>query len=218
MPEAELNLIPTRIVEGIDPYEKGEEIPNDFRESDILAIVADGPCVWDDLARFDDIIGDRHHDYMCINEIARKFPRPFIHFAAGDSHEEDMQEIAHALPANIHKHAYNPTSRHFTIRWIRKYGGWSGTSTFFGIKIALAMGYMRIILIGSPLTNTGHWYDSEIQPGDPRESRLKNLHENHLWKWTELAARPIAHFIRSMSGNTRDLLGEPDEIWLDSFK
>ena len=213
----EPRLIPTEINETLNEYDIGKELDNDFRQNDILCIVADGPCVWDDLSAFDRVIGDRRHDFMCINEIAKVFPRPFLHFAAGDSHMPDMQAIAASLPDTVIKHAYNPTSQYFNVRWVRKYGGWSGTSTFFGIKIGLAMGYMRIILVGSPLTNTGHWYDKDIKPGDPREARLKNKHENHLWKWTELAARPIAWFIRSMSGNTRDLLGYPDEEWLDSF-
>lgn len=210
-------IVPTEIKAGESIYEPAEEIPNNFREHDILVIVADGPCVWDDLKAFDEFIGERKYDVMCINEIARAFPRPFKHFAAGDSHMADMQEIAACLPDSVIKHAYNPTSKHFNVRWIKKYGGWSGTTTFFGIRIGLAMGYMRIILVGSPLTNTGHWYDKDLQPGDPRESRLKNNHENHLWKWTELAARPFAFFVRSMSGNTRDLLGYPDHIWIDSF-
>jgi hypothetical protein len=213
----EQRLIPTSIKEGVDLYEIGEELQNDFRKTDILAIVADGPCIWGDLAAWDRLINNRPYDVMCINEIATRFPRPFLHFAAGDSHQSDMQEIAASLPESVIKHAYNPTSKHFNVRWIKKYGGWSGTSTFFGLRIALAMGYMRIILIGSPLTNTGHWYDKEIKPGDPRESRLYNNHENHLWKWTELASRPIAFFIRSMSGNTKDLLGYPDKEWLDSI-
>lgn len=211
---AEERLIPTKILTGDDPYEQGPILPNDFRTNEVLAIVADAPCVWDDLEAFWNEF-KIPHDILCVNEVATVFPCDFQHFAAGDSHQEDMQDIAHNLPKEVIKHAYNPTSKYFDVRWVRKYGGWSGTTTFFAVKIALAMDYLRIVLIGSPLENTGHWYDNHMDKEDPRQERLKNKHEGHLWKWVELSARPIADFIRSMSGNTADILGTPTQDWLD---
>ncbi|TES88915.1 MAG: hypothetical protein E3J94_07310 [Desulfobacteraceae bacterium] len=211
----EENLIPTKILTGDDVYERGPVLKNDFRHNDVLAIVADAPCVWDDLEAFwnDFTIP---HDILCVNEVATVFPCSFQHFAAGDSHMKDMQKVAKELPKEVIKHAYNPTSKNFDVRWIRNGGGWSGTTTFFAVKVALAMDYLRIVLIGSPLTNTGHWYDKHIaNKDDPRHYRLINRHEGHLWKWVELAARPIADFIRSMSGNTADMLGRPTQDWLD---
>lgn len=210
-------LIPTKILEGVDRYEATPEMENDFRQNDTLIIIGDAPCVWDDLEAWWDLADGLPHDVLCINESALKFPCEFLHFAAGDSHDLDMQEIAASLPDTVIKHAYNPTSKHFDVRWIRRYGGWNGTTAFFAIKIALAMDYLRIVLVGCPLTNTGHFYQHELVGDDPRISRLKNVHENHIWKFVELASRPISSFVRSMSGNTADILGEPDRAWLDEM-
>ena len=214
----EENLIPTKILTAQDAYERGPVVPNDFRNNDVLIIVADAPCVWDDLEKFWNDF-DVPHDILCVNEVATVFPCDFQHFAAGDSHMEDMQIVAKNLPKEVTKHAYNPTSKNFDVRWIRNGGGWSGTTTFFAVKIALAMDYLRIVLVGSPLSNTGHWYDKHIDnKDDPRFYRLGSRHEGHLWKWVELAARPISDFIRSMSGNTADMLGRPTQNWLDDSK
>ena len=211
-----MNLYPKRIVTA-DPIELGCEADVPFEElrrtgADLLAVVADGPCVWDDLEAFWELAEGIPFDVMCINEVATVFPCDFEHFAAGDSHMRDMQRIAAKIDKNVLKHGHNTSSYGFNIRWQRVYGGWSGTSTYFGMRVALAMDYLRIVLVGSPMTDQGHWYDDRIE--DPTDERLRSKHSYHLWKWREFAARPYASFVRSMSGNTKAFLGEPTREWL----
>jgi len=90
-------------------------------------------------------------------------------------------------------------------------GGWNGTSANLALKIGIALDYTRIVLAGCPMDNSGNWYKPMLKNNDVKSNKD---HRNHLWKWTEIATRPIGRFIRSMSGNTRDLFGEPTREWL----
>jgi hypothetical protein len=137
---------------------------------------------------------------------------PFEHYAVGDSHRKYEQEIAEKLPASVIKHAWNPKSHHFDVRWIKNDNrGWSGTTLNLGVKVGLALDYLRIVLAGCPMDNSGHWYDRFLKKND---NKLKNDHRHHLWFWTEMASRPNGRFIKSMSGNTAELFGKPTFEWL----
>ena len=139
-------------------------------------------------------------------------PWDIQHFIAGDSHMEDMQKCAAQLPDTCIKHCWNPKSNGFDYRWIRNgKTGWNGTTANLGIKIGIALGYTRIILAGVPMDNSGNWYAPLLPEDDVKQNKD---HRSHLWKWNEIASRPISRLIRSMSGNTADLLGKPTEAWI----
>jgi len=181
--------------------------------TDVLLIVGDATGVFDDLEQFLDF-GVRF-DTMCINYSAEVVPWPIQHFIAGDSHMPDMQAQAKLLDSSVIKHCWNPSSRGFNVRWIRNgRGGWNGTTANLGIKIAVILDYLRIVLAGVPMDASGNWYAPYLPDNDIKQNKD---HRHHLWKWTEIASRPLAHFIRSMSGNTMDLFGRPTKEWL-TFK
>jgi hypothetical protein len=123
-----------------------------------------------------------------------------------------MQDVAAKLPDGVIKHAWNPGCRGFDIRWLRNgRGKWNGTSANLAAKIGLALDYTRIVLAGCPMDNSGNWYRPMIPEND---IKARKDHRAHLWKWMEISCRPIARFMRSMSGNTLDILGEPTREWL----
>lgn len=193
-------------LEPIDPMEL-KPVP----KKDVLLIVGDGSCVWNDIANFCDM-EPPPFDTMLINHVCLAYPGEYQHFIAGDSHMKPMQEIAHTLPKSVMKHCWNPGSKGFDVRWIKEDGrGWSGTTAALGVKIGIALDYIKIVMAGCPMDRSGHWYDKNLKPTD---TKLLNDHRHHLWYWTEMATRPIGRFIRSMSGNTADLLGRPTKEWL----
>jgi len=183
-------------------------------DRDILLIVGDGHCVIDDLFRFFNM--DFPFDLMCMNYSTKIVPPTLKihHYIAGDSHAPDMREQARRMKGKALRHCWNVDEHgNFDIRWSRnKSKGWNGTTTNLGVKIGIALGYMKIVLAGCPMDNLGNWYTSKLSDDDIK--KYKN-HTAHLWKWTEIASRPIGRFIRSMSGNTKDLLGEPTVEWLE---
>jgi len=120
--------------------------------------------------------------------------------------------VAKKLSKTVLKHAWNPGCYDFDIRWIRNgRGGWNGTSANLAFKIALSFDYTRIILAGCPMDDSGNWYRPLIPDNDIKKDKD---HRHHLWKWMEISCRPVGRFVRSMSGNTADLLGRPTREWL----
>ena len=178
--------------------------------TDTLLIVGDATGVFYDLEAFLDF--GVKFDTMCMNFSNEIIPWPIQHFIAGDSHMKQMQDQARSLGPEVIKHCWNPNSKYFDVRWIRNgCGGWNGTTANLGIKIGICLDYLRIVLAGIPMDDSGNWYAPYLPDNDIKKSKD---HRHHLWKWTEIASRPLAYFIRSMSGNTMDLFGRPTKEWL----
>jgi len=211
-----MGIIPTKVVIHADPTKRmgptitPKSILRPQPEREVLLIVGDATGAFDDVETFYGF--SVLHDAMLINYMATVWTMPYEHFVAGDSHMDDMQKVAcESVPRSVTKHCWNPNSKGFNVRWVRKNGGWNGTTANLAIQIGLQLDYTRIVLAGVPMDKTGNWYKPYIPKNDIKQT--KN-HEAHLWKWTEIACRPIGKFIRSMSGNTKDLFGYPDEDWL----
>jgi len=182
-------------------------------EKDVLLVLGDATDVLNDIGAWYDIAeGIVEYDTMCVNYAAMICPHPYEHYAAGDAHMSDMQRVAKSLPDTVTKHAWNPGCSGFDVRWVRNgRGGWHGTSGNLAINIGLALDYTRIVLAGCPMDDSGNWYSKTVPDNDIKAHKD---HRHHLWKWCEIATRPIGRFIRSMSGNTADLLGLPTREWL----
>lgn len=81
-----------------------------------------------------------------------------------------------------------------------------GTSALNACYIGIAMGYERIVLIGIPLDNTGHYFE----PPWEESNFLREVPEDGSFHFWRLAAKKIfCGRVKSMSGRTRELLGEP---------
>lgn len=192
-----------------DPYSL-KPLPN----RDVLLIVGDGRDVIDDLSRFAKLC-TIPFDTMAINYSYKVIPWPIQHFIAGDSHMGDMQAIAQSLPESVLKHCWNPHSKGFHVRWHRNgHSGWNGTTANLGLKIGVSLGYLKIVLAGCPMDGTGNWYAPVLHKKDIKQGKD---HRAHLWKWTEIATRPVSRLCRSMSGNTAELLGQPTTKWIEEI-
>jgi len=206
-------LYPTRVIAEkwweTPPVENVLSLNKDRR--DTIIIVGDATNVVKDLENFLKLC-PVPFDTMCMNYSYMVVPWKIQHFVAGDSHMEDMQKCAAQIPDTCMKHCWNPQSLGFDIRWLKNgRSGWNGTTANLGIKIALALGYTRIVLVGVPMDSSGNWYAPLLKSDDIKQGKD---HTNHLWKWNEIASRPISRLLRSMSGNTADLLGKPTEEWI----
>lgn len=209
-------IFPTRIKQGdffsnslIEDYMSLKPKP----EKDVLLIIGDGANIFEDIGKWYEMAeGIIDYDTMCVNYSALVCPHLIQHYAAGDAHMRDMQNVAKSLPDNVIKHAWNPGCYSFDVRWMRNgRGGWNGTSANLAFKIGIALDYTRIVLAGCPMDESGNWYKPLIPANDIKANKD---HRHHLWKWMEIATRPIGRFVRSMSGNTADVLGKPTREWL----
>ena len=185
-----------------------------MKTKDYLIIVGSGPCVFDDLERIED---HSRFDFMAINHSSpafihieridhlvcheNKFPTAkrmrkraglntdYITYSNED-HPGVDKIFADLTPPTC---AYDCPSR-LQGSDPRNLHHYSGTSVMLGLKIALRLGYKKIIIAGAPL-NEGTY--AAYQKG---------------WLWIADILRQCP--VRAMSGFTKDIFGEYTEDWL----
>ena len=84
-----------------------------------------------------------------------------------------------------------------------------GTSPLSAVLVGLEMGYERILLAGVPLDDSGHYFD----PSDIHTNRFHQDYkhqERDLMYWKS-AMKEFKGRVKSLSGNTRTLLGGPED-------
>jgi hypothetical protein len=110
-------------------------------------------------------------------------------------HVKDIPEIKSLYPyAFIISHLDNPF-----VDFILPHSGPSGSSALLGVLAGIKMGYEKLVLCGCPLqgkNRAGRDYFKMFADG---------------WK---IRYNQVAPFVRSMSGWTRELLGEPTVDWM----
>jgi hypothetical protein len=81
---------------------------------------------------------------------------------------------------------------------------WGGSSGMLCVAVAFELGVERIVLAGVPLDKMARHYDDDRPWQEARAYR-------QMW---EMRVPMLTGRVKSMSGWTRDLLGEPTEDWL----
>lgn len=84
---------------------------------------------------------------------------------------------------------------------------WHGSTSLFCVFTSLAMGYKRVVLAGCPMDSSGHWYFGPEHVG-PRWTG------ECFMAWLDFRQSPQSESVRSMSGYTKTILGEPNQAWL----
>jgi hypothetical protein len=80
-----------------------------------------------------------------------------------------------------------------------------GTSGLFACFVGLLLGYSEITLAGIPMTGSGHYFDPSWYG-----SEFADRPSQSVWKWA--ANNVFEGRVKSLSGWTKELLGEP--AWL----
>lgn len=165
----------------------------------ILIIVGSAPCMNDDLQKARALIGNRPVNYMVIGlSTARTYDGPVTFAVIG--HCGNLPEIRRLLEQKGAKN-YKTIDYHANagIDIIEPDPSPSGSSSLIGTFAAISMGYRKIILAGCPLSGvTSH--------GDPCDE----YHPGWDSKKDELIG-----IVKSMSGWTKGLLGEPTAKWIE---
>lgn len=85
----------------------------------------------------------------------------------------------------------------------------TGSSGMYAAKVALVdLGCDRAILCGVPMTQTPHFFDDGIWNGKQWDNAGR-----YFKRW-QMVSDEYKSRVRSMSGATRELLGEPTADWL----
>lgn len=176
--------------------------PRTLKDNDTLLVVGSAPCVWDDLDNFFAL--EHPHDVCVINEIGRFYPCSFKH--AFSFHAQLLIEYGYAGKAICHSVNRNkPTGIDYAWRLSRT----SGSSSLMAARIALRhWGYKRVVVAGVPINNDGHL------AGLATHDKTGNYTGIFLAAWEKFHPE-LKNFLRSMSGNTRDIYGAPAKEWLN---
>lgn len=178
----------------------------DFQlEKDCLLVVGCADCVWDDIKAAP--VKDK--DVLAISDIGIYFPGDLTHWVtchpniiAGGRLIRDQRKDHQDFLVHIPDYAVPKVGDYvWTIPKL------AGTSGMFGILVGIGLGYKKIILAGVPLTRSGHFWNPTIQIGfDKKGIRLS---------WEKTSEQVFEDRVRSLSGWTKELLGEPTEEWLN---
>jgi hypothetical protein len=82
----------------------------------------------------------------------------------------------------------------------------SGSSGLYAVKIAMELGFDRIVLCGVSLTTDGHYFDSKAWK--------HRLVESYRAAWLSVMHVHLIGKVKSFSGWTAEQLGTPDARWL----
>lgn len=154
-----------------------------------LAVVGYAPERWDDLEAF--WAFDVPHDVCCINKTGLDYPCDFdIWFSY---HSTELLQWAAMRPDVTPRLITSGRPNDGVLRL--KLSDAGGSSTLQAVNCAIQhMGYTKIVVCGASLHGE---YAEEFLP---------------TWKRHKAEILP---FVRSMSGNTMDLLGRPTREWLN---
>ena len=171
--------------------------------SGTLVIAGAGSTLWDDIRR----LGDIKADWMAINEAGFALPFEFRHWAS--MHPQLFQHWALFRGCKIDNGKYVPSGNwHFhgnekqpLVRTIWRFENQMGSSGLYGVRVGLLLGYERIILVGCPYMGP-RFFDP------PWFDKIDIASECGLGPWEDFAKINNGR-VRSMSGHTRRILGEP---------
>lgn len=187
--------------------------------NDTVLITGDGHTLPGDVKRFEDwgIL----HDIYCVNRSMLFFQRPITHWGAVDCEEavwfsENVNSsILGETPILRHTIGILPSG--FDVYWralnfedMQGYAKniWTGNSAYMAVLSVVAMGYKKIVLAGVPLDTGPHWYE-------PKGTEGPNWVGKVYRQWIDFKQEsPDAHKVRSLSGYSAFILGEPEKAWL----
>lgn len=159
----------------------------------VLLVVGSAPCAEEDILNFSLLWKDTCN-FMAVGKDAAKLPCTWLYGVTG--HSEDISELRRYCPIIIHQEP-RPS-----VDITHPLSAWEGgSSALMGVMSAMTLGYRKIVLCGVPLEGPN--------PGHPGAD-----YSMFQGKWTENVS-VLCNYVRSMSGFTLKLLGNPDEVWLN---
>ena len=139
------------------------------------------------------------NDVGChIHDRVRHWVTLHSEYMAGWKQYREKHLYGSGNPAMTHSYKDKPG---IDVLW--RIGNLGGTSGLFACFVGLMLGYERIVLAGVPMTNDGHYFDPPWQRSDFEDKAVAIV-------WKQAALNIFKGRVTSLSGRTRDWLGEPE--------
>jgi hypothetical protein len=181
--------------------------------------------VWEDLEEFLPLVpSDQHpiqkslgqwakepgNSVMAVNHVGTDLNCRLAHWVSQHAHDLILRFLlreTYALDCrNIVLHSMKHDAvgeREIDVAW--RMVDATNLSGLFAVKIAVSLGYDRIIMAGCPMDGTGRYYDEPKQRGCYDDPNMIVAWRNIVHDNPEIQTR-----VRSLSGKTREILGEPE--------
>ena len=187
--------------------------------SGTAVVLGSGRSIWDDCAKID---FDKVEVIAVNNMIMHHKGR--VHHGVSLHPEEpplwrQLRWTNQCEPSYVHTHSHrlpenndNLPPQEFKTRhgldylWVIE-GGRGGSSGLFACMVGLALGYERIIIAGIPLDGNGHFFDP------PGAITKQFTGTNIKMEWDNARDKYFNGRVKSLSGNSREWLGEPPKEW-----
>ena len=182
-------------------------------------VLGGAACVWDDVAELETLLGHAWDGWIiAANDIGVHWPRRLDHWCS--AHPENFPKWCAERERNGHAGGYttwgaSDAGQDRTIAPI------NGSSGVYAIKIAewcyseaMTVQPLRIVLCGVPLSTMPHFKESAERHASDEYGNWAGAQSN-FEKFRDWLAPRLATAVRSMSGNTREVLGAPTREWLD---
>jgi hypothetical protein len=170
-----------------------------------LLIAGSGRCVWEDARECFE--GFYEGAVMCLNDMGMHWPLPFQHWYSNDWRMLpkwfDARRPRYRMEIDDLIRLHTTTDIPNATIW-----PWPGhgSSALNAVYTGLALGYDPITLCGVPLDDSGHYFDP---PYETSPHAKTNFHrEGTLKPWRQFAPY-VKGKVFSMSGNSREILGDP---------
>lgn len=175
-------------------------------------VIGSGHNMWEDSARLWKLDSERSYEYMGVNFGGAFWPYPLHHFVS--LHANYIKHwvgirLASGSQHYVHTHAHKQLEGVGTAWTFVRQAGMSG---LFACKVALALGYEQVVLVGNPIDDKGHFYDPPkgwTMGNEFSWEGTRYRHRGTLLEWECAATEEFQGRVKSMSGYTRELLGEP---------
>lgn len=163
-------------------------------------VCGSGRGLWDDLARF----APGSCDIVAVNFGGSHLPWPVTHWCSLHHdqlrHWVGLRGLIYPDNACPITHSTTPGTGVDNVWWPENAGG--GCSGLFAAMVAVWLGYERVVLCGVPEDGSGHFYD-------PPGSGGTYANPNADLYWRQANDQIFRGRVKSMSGATRTILGEP---------
>lgn len=177
-------------------------------------ILGGSKAVWEDYHEARVLFeNQKDYDIIAINDIAALFKAENIEHICS-VHQQILQPLRALRMIRITNHPYTHAQKaHEGVDF-----AWGnllpngGTSALFAVKIAMAMGYKKIILAGCGLDKTGHFYDPDI-PEDNNNGWFDEACRMP-WKDFHKENKEAERRVRFMSGELAKVFGTPTHEWV----
>ena len=170
-------------------------------------ILSIAPCLEEDLINLFEMQNQNQFDFFAVGlNCSDRVLFPIKHAVSYHPNEfEDFRKRRELIKGNLdyitHSHI-PPCDRMWPL--VDK-SPFSGSSSFLATQVAVGLGYRKIVLCGCPL-----------QGGD-LHSPKKNKYEVFQKGWAKHAVKVFGvNKVRSMSGWTKEFLGEPTKEWFEN--